>query len=118
MKVIYCKHFPIKGFFAINICGLCIVRSEYKSIMERNGFIAKKVLNHEGIHTLQMKETLYIGFYLFYLINWLWNLIICPKTAYESISFEQEAYANDYNLNYKDERKHFSWMKYIFKKLK
>jgi hypothetical protein len=35
--------------------------------------------------------------------------------AYRSISFEQEAYKNQHNLNYLDSRKSFAWMKYIFK---
>ena len=116
MKVVYCKHLPIKGFFAMNLFGVCIVRSEYKWIMERGDYYCKKTINHESIHTAQMKETLFIGFYILYFLLWLVNLVISPKTAYRNIAFEQEAYANDTNLNYLESRKHFAWVKYLFKR--
>ena len=35
--------------------------------------------------------------------------------AYRSISFEQEAYDNQNNLNYLKNRKRFNWVKYILK---
>jgi hypothetical protein len=33
--------------------------------------------------------------------------------AYHDVSFEEEAYNNDEDLNYLDNRKHFSWFKFI-----
>lgn len=35
--------------------------------------------------------------------------------AYRSISFEQEAYDNDDNYDYLNNRKRFSWLKNIFR---
>ena len=35
--------------------------------------------------------------------------------AYRSISYEQEAYDNQNNLNYLKNRKRFNWVKYILK---
>lgn len=64
--------------------------------------------NHEAIHTAQMKELLYVFFYVIYFLEWLYRLIFHTKTAYMGISFEREAYDNEANLNYLDTRKHFA----------
>lgn len=61
-----------------------------------------------------------IVFYMAYFIEWLIKLIISGFTlgkvkAYRSISFEQEAYQNEKDLKYRDGRKRFCWLKYIFK---
>lgn len=116
MKIVYCKHIPFRGFFAMNFFTLIIVRKAYKSVVERGWYIVKRMLNHESIHTEQMKETLFIGFYILYFLDWLFNLIVYPKHAYRYIAFEQEAYANQGNFSYNEHRKHFAWIKYIFKK--
>jgi hypothetical protein len=41
-----------------------------------------------------MKELLYIGFYVWYVIEWVFNLFkYCDRmVAYRNISFEKEAY--------------------------
>ena len=49
MKVIYNKLIPFKPFAAINLFGFVFARKEYKPLYERT-------LNHERIHTEQMKE--------------------------------------------------------------
>lgn len=33
--------------------------------------------------------------------------------AYHDISFEEEAYGNENNLEYLETRKHYSWTKYL-----
>jgi hypothetical protein len=58
-----------------------------------------------------------------YFIEWLIKLIISAFTlgkvkAYRSISFEQEAYQNEKDFKYRDSRKRFNWLKYIFKIVK
>ena len=82
----------------------------------RNKEISDVSLNHEQIHTEQMKEMLYVFFYLWYLIEWLVRLIILSDShqAYRAISFEQEAYANQENLTYLGGRKRYRWLTYIF----
>lgn len=93
--------------------------------------------NHETIHALQWTEvTMYSGtallvlvllfgwspwwllvapavYYVWYVLEWLCKL---PSgNAYRSISFEQEAYANEHDPNYSENRELFSgWMKKIF----
>ena len=76
----------------------------------------EKLINHEKIHWEQQKELLGLFFYLWYFIEWIIRLFINGKNAYRSLSFEQEAYDNDQNLNYLKTRKRYSWIKKIFKK--
>ena len=107
MKIIRNNIIPFNGFRAINLFGLLFVRGNEK--------INDVVLNHEQIHTAQMREMLYVPFYVWYVIEWLIRLFIDRKTAYKSISFEKEAYQNQENLSYLKERKIFSSFKYIKK---
>ena len=102
MRVIYNKLIPLKGFAAINLFGLLFARREYE------GSIGDVVLNHEAIHTAQMKELGYIFFYLIYLLEWICRLFIKPSTAYRDISFEREAYEHQSDLLYLHKRKHWS----------
>lgn len=104
MRIIYNDIIPFKGFLAINICGLLFVRKGCK--------VTDRTLNHEEIHTHQMQEMCYIFFYIWYLIEWLVRLFL-PGNAYRQISFEQEAYANEWDPNYLVNRKHFNWLKYL-----
>lgn len=103
MKVIYNKLIPVKGFSAMNLFGLIFARKEYKPLKN-------STLNHEAIHTAQMKELLYIPFYIIYGLEYLYNLILCgnAKQAYRNIDFEVEAYAHEYDLNYLNNRKHYA----------
>lgn len=106
MKIIYNKILPIKGYAAINLFGVVFARKEYDPISER-------IKNHEAIHTAQMKEMLYIFFYLWYGVEYLFRLVQYRNTnkAYRNISFEKETYSNDRNLEYLKNRKLFSWLR-------
>lgn len=111
MKIVKSTWFPFGGIKAVNICGIVFTKSNLKVLDQ----------NHEEIHTAQMKEMLYIPFYLWYVIEYLVRYIISifnNSDAYHSISLEQEAYANDNNLNYLNSRKHYGWIKYIKKQSK
>lgn len=74
-----------------------------------------RMINHETIHWKQQMEMLIIFFYLWYFIEWIIKIFTNFGNAYKSLSFEREAYDNDDNLNYLNERKHFAWIKRIFK---
>ena len=106
MKIIRQNILPPKGFLAINLFGLLFCKKDAK--------INDVIVNHESIHTSQMKEMLYIPFYLWYVIEWLIKLLF-KGNAYRNISFEREAYDNQYNLNYLKERKRDNWIKRLFK---
>ena len=73
-----------------------------------------KYLNHENIHVRQSLETFIIGFILIYLINYIINLFLYKshKEAYLNVIFEKEAFDNDDDLFYLDERKLYAWLNY------
>ena len=100
--VIYNNIIPFKGFKAINLFGIIFARKQLNQID----------INLENIHTAQMKELLYIGFYIWYLIEWILRLILVKDSikAYKMISFEVEAYKEQDNLDYLRNRKHFNWL--------
>lgn len=120
MKIIRNSIIPCKGFTAINLFGVVFVRKEI--LPQHNISIRdwEKMLNHELIHTAQMKELLYVPFYLLYGIEWLIRLAMYRNTreAYRNISFEREAYDNQAYFDYivHKERKPYAFIKYIFKK--
>lgn len=106
MKIIYNNILPPFGFFAINLFGVLFVRKSGE------GKVTEIDINHEQIHTAQMKELLYIFFYIIYFLEWIYRLIFHTKTAYRGISFEEEAYKYQRDLNYLKTRKHFAqWRK-------
>ena len=105
MKIIRNNFIPFSGYRAMNLFGVLFVRGRAR--------IDDIALNHEKIHTAQIKETLYVFFYVWYVIEWF---IRIPKgNAYRNISFEREAYANQDNLSYLKSRKRFDFAKYLKK---
>ena len=104
MKIIRNKYIPFQGYKVINLFGVLFVRG--------NARIDDVTLNHEEIHTAQMKEMLYIFFYLWYVTEWLVRLFM-KGNAYRNISFEREAYSNEDDVIYLESRKRFAWIKYI-----
>lgn len=110
-KIIYNRFIPVKRFWAINMFGVIFVRKENADWYQ--GRELQYVLNHEQIHTAQMRELGYVLFYVLYVLEWLVRLIVSPKSAYRDISFEREAKRNERNLAYLENRKHFSNLKYI-----
>ena len=105
MKIIYNNIIPFKGFKCINLFGVLFVR--------KGCFMNEKDLNHERIHTAQMKELLYVGFYVWYFVEWLIEIFHYGSTAYHTNTFEREAFANDDDLTYLASRKRFAWWKYL-----
>ena len=105
MKVICNNIIPFRGFAAINLFGILFVR--------KNIILTDRIINHEEIHTAQMKELLYILFYVFYVIEWLIKLFKYGLKSYYNISFEREAYQNESNVGYLEVRKKFGFLKYL-----
>lgn len=108
MKIIYSKYLPVKGFRAINLFGVIFARKEQPKLDER-------ILNHEAIHTRQMLELWIVGFYLWYVFEWIikWIIYGDRHAAYRSIGFEREAFQNDKNLCYLMSRKRFDFVSYL-----
>lgn len=98
------RFIPFKGFNAVNLFGVIMVKPH----VELNPYL----LNHERIHTRQIIEMLVVGFYLWYLVEWLVRLTK-KGNAYHRISFEREAYEHERDLQYLQHRKPYAWLKYI-----
>ena len=104
-KIIYNKHFPFGGFLAINLFGVIFAKSKLNEID----------INHELIHSAQIREMLYVPFYVVYVGEWLWKSIRHRSfmEGYWNTSFEREAYRNERDLRYLKRRKRFSFLRYM-----
>lgn len=75
-----------------------------------------KLINHETIHIRQQLETFIVIFYLWYGFEYLirWMITGSKMEAYRNISFEREAYANQHDSDYLQERPfwaHLNWIR-------
>ena len=131
LPIKYNKWIPFKRFFAMCLFGIIYIRD-----FNKDRKVHKSTLNHDGIHLCQIEDfipnkngkkwkTLLGGciFYILYFIEWLIKLVISGLSlgkvkAYHSVSFEQEAYNNQYYYTYQKNRKRFAWFKYVFKLIK
>ena len=104
VKIIHNRLLPFRRFDAINICGLLFCRKGVS--------ITADLIQHERIHTAQMLEMLVVGFYLWYITEWLIRLPMRGR-AYSNISFEREAYEHMHDPNYLLTRRPFAWWKYL-----
>lgn len=75
----------------------------------------KILINHEKIHIRQQLELLIIFFYLLYVGEFLfWYFILKDgNKAYRRISFEREAYDNDQDLDYLNNRRWWAFRHYL-----
>ena len=109
MEIVRNNIIPFKGYKAVNLFGILFVRGD--------AVMTSTDINHESIHTAQMKEMLYVFFYLWYAIEWLVRLVQYRNahTAYRNISFEQEANAGEDDETYLENSGYFEWIKFIRK---
>lgn len=84
-----------------------------KWLLVKPGYaVSQDVYNHEGIHLAQERELAYVGFYLWYIVEFIvrflmtWN---CQR-AYRSILFECEAYMYEHDMLYIGSRRRYAWM--------
>ena len=108
MKILGSNILPFKGFTAINLFGIVVARRDCLPL-------SKRIINHEAIHSRQIKELLFVGFYIWYILEWLVRLLYLRsfKKAYKAIGFEKEAFENDADSNYLNCRKRFSFLNYM-----
>jgi hypothetical protein len=111
MKIVYNDIIPFGSYLAINVFGVVFVKRKYKNHFTRF------TRNHEYVHTLQMRELLFVPFYLWYVVEWIAKLLwyADSKKAYKSISFEREANANERDDDYPSKRKHYAFTQRLFK---
>ena len=104
MKIIRTHYIPFKGFSALNCLGVLFVH--------HGVYLSSELMNHERIHTAQMREMLFVPFYIVYLVEWLVRLMM-RGNAYRNISFEREAYDNQRDPDYLRHRRHYAWLRYM-----
>ncbi|MDY7394428.1 hypothetical protein UMM65_04185 [Aureibaculum sp. 2210JD6-5] len=96
-----------------NYTGLAI----YPFIFLKNRSLSNNwvLINHERIHLKQQLELLWVFFFIWYTLEFLFHLIRLRNwtAAYKNISFEKEAYENEGNPNYLNERKFWSFINYL-----
>lgn len=108
MRIVKNSIIPFKGYIAMNLFGILFVRKEHFDKLNST------VINHEAIHTEQIKELLYIPFCIIYLLEWLYKVLFkypFSHKAYKNISFEKEAFTWEEDLGYLRRRKHYAMWK-------
>ena len=107
MKVVRCPLMPRR--WCINLFGVAVSGD--------TSWIDRRVVNHERIHTAQMRELLFVPFYVLYVVEWMVRLLLCRSwmRAYRDMSFEREAYGNDGDFGYLQRRRAYAWLGYVFK---
>lgn len=128
MKIIRNKYIPFPGYKAINLFGVLFVKN--------NARIDEVTMNHESIHSAQIKEVMALGaivftpllfvswwfvvpllfsYYIWYVVEFLirWIATGSWDRAYRSIGFEREAYSNQEDPVYLILRKSFNFIKYM-----
>ena len=108
MRVIKNPIIPFKGFSAMTFLGI---------VWTRKTILSEKTLRHEAIHVEQEKELLYVGFWLWYICEFLFIRLLQYRfnfrQAYRNISFEKEAYENEHDSSYLDTRLPYAFERYL-----
>lgn len=113
MKVIKTTWFPFGKYDAIALYPFIFIKGKQTD----------RIVNHEKIHLAQQAELLLLGFYLLYVIFYVWKFLyhafsnwelsfvqVCDK-AYRENPLEVEAYANERNGDYLSNRSRYAWLK-------
>ena len=101
------NHFPFKGYKYLMWCGYMIYRIEKKDEIVKEMLTKKFEVSktHETIHLMQAKICgSWVKYYWHYFVEWLkGNPIAVPShSAYYTIPYEMEAYANEDYSEYPD----------------
>ena len=81
-------------------------------IVFSRGEMTEKTKQHETIHFQQFLETLFIGFLLLYVYDYIMNYIRFRNgtLSYFNIRAEKEAYLHDETPDYLETRKRWRWI--------
>ena len=101
---------------AVTIFPFIFIRKRYATITDL-AFVRKlnALINHEKIHFRQYLELGVIFFYIFYVLNWLLNVFLYKlylEDVYLNVVFEIEAYKEQENSGYLENRKFWAWRHY------
>lgn len=102
------KYLVPKGYTGITLYPFVFLK--HKTL--KNNIV---LLNHEKIHLRQQIEMLVLPFYIWYGFEFVLRFIQLKNwhAAYKNISFEREAYLNEKNLQYLNDRGFWRFLKYI-----
>jgi len=102
------KHFFYKNYVGLSLWPFIILKEDSLKTDE-------VLINHERIHLKQQRELLILPFYMLYISEWLFRtaLYLDSYRAYQNISFEREAYANEKDMQYLAKRKTFGFLQYL-----
>ena len=108
MFLIVAKYLIPKGFRGLTIYPFILVK--YREDLNDSIFI-----NHEKIHIRQQVELLIIPFFIWYLSEYFVRLLQYRNAnlAYRNISFEREAYSEESNLLYLNNRPFYLFCKFF-----
>lgn len=138
MKKVFCNNIVAKILLCMSSCHTITI-GPFVLSKRTEDKITPTIRNHEFIHRSQWMEMTVVSmtiislcmilteisqwwallslvtFYIWYGVEYVIRLIICNDTdkAYKSVSFEREAYENEDNSDYQDEKEYFSWIKYL-----
>ncbi len=106
--MIIVTRFFFSGYSALTIWPFIFIKD--KSLRSN-----KLLINHEKIHLRQQIDLLWAPFFVWYLLEFVLKLIKYKnwQTAYYAISFEREAYQNEQNFEYTQNRKWGAFIKYL-----
>jgi hypothetical protein len=106
--IIVSKQIVPKGYLGITLFPLVFIRREGLKFN-------KSFINHERIHLRQQLELLVLPFFVWYGLEFLVGYIRYRswRKAYQTISFEQEAYSNEKNLQYLEKRTFWQFLQYV-----
>lgn len=108
MILIVSKFLIPKGYRGLTIFPFVFLKN-------RDSKTNKVLINHERIHLRQQLELLILPFFIWYGFEFLIRLVRYKNkiTAYRNISFEKEAYENEKDLNYNEQRSFWSFLNYL-----
>lgn len=108
MFLIVANYLVPKGYRGLTLFPFVFVKNR----LDRENIV---FINHEAIHLRQQLEMLIFLFFIWYFLEYLFRLIQYRNSnlAYRNISFEREAYANEFNFDYLKDRPFFGFVKFI-----
>lgn len=106
--ILYYKYLVPKGYVGLTVFPFVFLK-------DKKFNQDKTLINHECIHLKQQLELLIVPFFLWYGIEFLIRLHQYKDRhlAYRNISFEREAYQNESNVKYLEQRGFWQFLKYL-----
>ena len=111
-KPIMIENSPIPGWLSV-LAPISIGAIALGFVVISKDEMDETTRRHETIHFQQYLETLFIGFLIIYLLNWIWNLMRYGNgaVAYRMLLAEREAYQHEDDEDYLANRKRWKWLR-------